>query len=229
MRSTIVIGSLVLAILVGAVAVRHVFVAPDDPQPGPLPPRGAPAVEHSDASRGSPGAPAVVPDAGARARAPSDELLPGDADDLASRWANVDLDAVRAAMPDNLYWKMSAPTSDAVVLEAREAERARWNVEFGKVLSGTGTEEEIQAYYAQRQRLSSDYIEFALYLLEHYLDVLPERDLGLLDLAVRLHQARLEEIPRRLAEALERKQRQDRLREAWLEDQAAFERPSGVD
>jgi hypothetical protein len=134
----------------------------------------------------------------------------------------VDLDEARKALPDNLYWKLSAPTNDPQLQEWRDAERARWNVEYGKILSGTATEEEIRAYYDQRARLSGDYVEFATYVLDHYGDTLPERDTGLLKLARRLHLARLEEIPRKVEEALQRKQAQDAARAAWLADQAQF-------
>ncbi len=145
-----------------------------------------------------------------------------DSDAIAAAWDTVDLDAVREAMPDNLYWKLSAPTKDTHVIEEREAERARWNVEYGKVLSGTATDEEIRAYFDERARLSGDYIEFTTYLLDHYEDTLPERDVGLLKLSRRLHQARLEEIPRKIEEAFERKRAQDAAREAWRKDQERF-------
>jgi hypothetical protein len=91
------------------------------------------------------------------------------------------------------------------------------------VLSNTATEQEIRDYFALRYRLSSEYIEFANYLLDHYRDDIPERDVGLLELAVELHLARLEEIPRQQADAFERKQKHDAAREAWLADQARFE------
>ena len=138
-------------------------------------------------------------------------------------WAEVDLEAVRAAMPHNLYWTMSVPTKDPEVLREREEERARWNVEYGKVLSNTATAQEIDAYYAHRRRLSTDYVEFAGYLLAEYRDKLPKRDVGLLKLAVDMHLARLEEIPRQIAEAHERRTAHDAARRAWLEDQQAFE------
>jgi hypothetical protein len=73
---------------------------------------------------------------------------PPDAYEVALRWSAVDLDAVRDAMPGNLYWRMSAPTSDEELICWREEERARWNQEYGKVLSGNATEEEIEGYYA---------------------------------------------------------------------------------
>lgn len=155
---------------------------------------------------------------------PSDPDTGAEADfESALRWSLVDLDVVREALPDNMYWEMSAPTDDPDVVARREQERARWNREYGKVLSGTASEQEIDDYYALRRRISEDAVEFSAYLTTHYGDVLPERDLGLLQLASRLHRARLEEMPRKLAEALERKHQQDRLREAWRADQAAFE------
>jgi hypothetical protein len=154
---------------------------------------------------------------------PTLELPPGFSDDpMRLPWGIVDLDAVRDALPDNTYWRMAAPTDDLRVQQEREDERSRWNVEYGKVLSGTGTEEEIQAYFAHRQRMSADYVEFVGYVLDHYGDRLPDQDVGLLELARKLHLARLEEIPRKTQEAIERKQAQDAAREAWLQQEAEF-------
>jgi len=164
---------------------------------------------------------AVAPSSGEE-DTPSADLEP-DQDMIALRWAQVDLDALRSAMPDNLYWKLGAPTSDPTVQRERAEERARWNEVYGKVLSGTASEEEIHAYYDQRARLSSDYVEFASRVLQDYGKVLPARDIGLLELSLKMHHARLQQMPRRLTEALERKEHQDRLREAWLADEKAFE------
>jgi hypothetical protein len=145
-----------------------------------------------------------------------------DQDAIAAAWATVDLEEVRRAMPDNLYFQMSAPTTDEAVIAERAAERSRWNDEYGKVLSGTGTEEEVLAYFDLRARLSSDYLEFVTYLLDNHGQSLDERDVGLLDLARRLHAARLQEIPRQVEEALARKRQQDAARAAWLADEEAF-------
>jgi hypothetical protein len=153
----------------------------------------------------------------------SDLVAAPDPDEIAAAWASVDMEEVRNAMPDNLYWKLSSPTNDPKVIEERDAERKRWNDEYGKILSGTASEEEIRAFYDHRARVSGDYVEFVTYLLDHYEEQLPERDVGLLHLARRLHLARLEEIPRKIEEALERKRQQDEAREAWLKDQAQFE------
>lgn len=151
------------------------------------------------------------------------------ADAEASAWANVDMDQVRKAMPDNLYFKMSVPTKDEAVLRQREEERERWNVEYGKVLSGTGSEEEVRDYYDLRARLATDYVEFATYLLDHYGDELPDRDVEMLKVARQMNLARLEEIPRKVEEALERKRQQDEARAAWLADQKEFEDGGGGD
>jgi hypothetical protein len=133
-----------------------------------------------------------------------------------------------APAPDNLYWQTSAPTDDPAVLEQRERDKAYRNEQYGKILSGTGTEEEILDYYDHRMRASSDYIQFVDYLLEHYSNDLNDQDLGLLHIAKRLHQARLEEIPRRIQEARERKAEQDDARRAWREEQAAFGEGGGA-
>jgi hypothetical protein len=178
--------------------------------------------ELEPAGAGESGLPPPVPVPEAAAEEDSEAMD----DALAAAWAQVDLAEVHRAMPDNLFFELAVPTTDEAVIEARAAERRRWNEEYGKILSGTGTEEEIRAYYDQRARLSTDYIEFTSYLLDHYRDVLLERDVGLLELARKLHAARLEEIPRKVEEAFERKRQQDEAREAWLKDEAEFGRGS---
>ena len=138
----------------------------------------------------------------------------------------VDLAEVRAALPDNLYWETAALSDDPQVLEEREREAAYRNEQYGKVLSGTGTEEEILDYYDHRMRVSTDYVAFTDYLLERYGSELTDQDQTLLHVARRLHLARLEEIPRRLQEARERKAVQDEARRKWLEDEQAFQSDS---
>lgn len=191
----------------------------------------APEAPPAAATAARPGAPAaVLPPGAAPSEAeveapPAPEETPGGPtlEEMGGPWALVDMEEIRQAMPYNLYWEQAAPTDDARLVRQREEDRERWNVEYGKVLSGNATEEEIQAYYAYRQKLFADYVEFVSYVLDHYQDELPEQDVGLLELARRLHLARLEEIPRRIQEATERKQQQDAAREAWLADEADFE------
>jgi hypothetical protein len=174
--------------------------------------------------------PAPPPPSAARSRRhgrPPASPRPALDDEAAARaWASVDMAAVRKAMPDNIYWTMSVPTKDPDVLRAREEERERWNTEYGKILSNTATAEEIEAYYARRRRLSNDYIAFAGHLLLKYGRTLPARDVALLKLAIKLHLARLEEIPRQIAEAQARREAHDAARRAWLEEQKAFGAPA---
>lgn len=144
-------------------------------------------------------------------------------DASAVAWSKVDMDAVRAALPDNSYWERSMPTRDPEVLRAREEERAHWEAQYGKVLSSTASEAEVRDYYAHRQRIATDAVEFSSYLLDHYADVLPERDVGLLQLARRLNLARLEQLPRQLRDALERREAHEQARRDWLAQQELFE------
>lgn len=167
---------------------------------------------------------APAPDVAAPPPAPAPEAAP---DELAGTWENVDMEELRRALPDNLYWKMAAPSDDPKVAEERDAERARWNDEYGKVLSGTATDAEIEAYYDGRHELFSDYVEFTKYVLSRHRDELPAQDVELLLLAQKLNLARLVELPRKLEEARARKQRQDAAREAWLADEREFAQPSG--
>src|SRR5688572_8494931 len=144
------------------------------------------APQASPAKGGSTDQAASVPQAAAAPRAkraePDEDPF---ADGQASRgtWEALDMDAVRAAMPDNTYWKMAAPTQDPDLIKWREEERARWNVEYGKVLSNTATAEEIDAYYAERKRLSDDYLEFVVHVLANYGNAIPREGAALLKLA----------------------------------------------
>jgi hypothetical protein len=146
-----------------------------------------------------------------------------DLDRVAEAWSVVDLEEVRRALPHNSYWELAAPTDDQRVLDDRREDVAHWNEQYGKVLSGTASEEEIREYFEHRSRVSSDYVEFTSYLLDHYGAQLPEQGQTLLHLARKLHLARLQELPRKQQEAFERKRAQDAAREAWLADQEAFE------
>jgi hypothetical protein len=134
----------------------------------------------------------------------------------------VDLAQLRERMPDNLYWKIGAPTKDPQVLREREAEERRWNTLFGKVQSSTATEEEIHEYYAHRRQVSEDFIAFARAVLDQYGPQLPEQEKGLYELSIRMHTTRLEELPGQIDDALARKHLQDGRREQW---QRAQNRP----
>ncbi|MCG8417126.1 MAG: hypothetical protein MJE77_04180 [Proteobacteria bacterium] len=138
--------------------------------------------------------------------------------DVANNEYPVSLDDLRERLPDNLYWRFGAPTKDPQILRARAEDEKRWNERYGKVLSNTASEAEVRAYYDHRRQLSEDYIEFATLVLKEYGERLPDRDQRLYELSIELHSARLAEIPRQIADALERKKAQDRRREEWRSD-----------
>lgn len=131
----------------------------------------------------------------------------------------VDLEALRAQLPDNLYWELGAPTKDPEVLKRREDDARRWNDLYGKVLSGMATEEEVRHYYTHRRRVSEDFMAFAATVLAEYGDRLPEQERGLYELSIDMHRTRLAELPAQEQDALARGQAQQRRREAWRQSQ----------
>src|SRR5262245_55383208 len=78
------------------------------------------------AAAARPDAPAAASAPGVAAPPPTPAAEP-EGDQLAGTWEHVDMEALRRALPDNLYWKMAAPSDDPRVQEERDAERARWN------------------------------------------------------------------------------------------------------
>ncbi len=146
--------------------------------------------------------------------------------DTADEWARIDFDEIKKALPDSTYWKMAFPTSDKELIAERERIRAEWNTQFGKVQSNTATDEEIDAYYGDQQKLSEDYVEFLVYLAEHHANEVPRSAIGALKLAGEMHLARLEEIPRKIAEAKERRAAHEKARQEWLAEQAKFATPA---
>ena len=127
----------------------------------------------------------------------------------------VSLEQLRTELPSNRYWTDQAPTRDPEELRRREADAAGWNQLLGKVRSGTASDPEIRAYFDHRRRVSEDAIEFAERVLAAHGTELPDRDRGLLELAVDMHRTRLAELPGEEADAQARKVEQDRRRAEW--------------
>lgn len=127
----------------------------------------------------------------------------------------LNLSSLQAAMPENLYWSLGAPTHDERALEARAAHSRRRNEALGKLQAGEASDEELDAYFEAQRRLHQDYLELCTRVLEDYGEELPEQDRGLYELGARMHRDRLAELPRQRAEALERKRAQDRRRAEW--------------
>jgi len=174
-------------------------------EPSSAPPRRA------EAPPPAPAGPAGR-DAGADAEARASAAPP---DGEESKYP-VDLEHLRSLLPDNLYFRLGAPTDDPAALQARAEEERHWNDLYGKIQSNTATEEEIRSYCDHRRELSEDYVEFASVVLEEYDDKLPERDRGLYELSIKMHKKRLEELPRNLEDALSRRSAHEKQREEWI-------------
>lgn len=129
----------------------------------------------------------------------------------------VDLDALRAKLPDNLYWDTGVPTKEPAELRRRAEVEAKWNTLFGKVQANEATEAEVQQYYEHRRKVSEDAISFATTMLADYGDKLPSQDRGLLELSVRMHRTRLSELPRQQEEALARREAHAQRQREWRE------------
>jgi hypothetical protein len=137
-------------------------------------------------------------------------------------WGDIDLREAQAVMPDNLYWKWGAPTSDPDEIAAREEEKKRRNEEYGRVLSGDADETAVDAYYDYRERLSADYLEFAQWMRHRYGDGLSEEFRGLLDLSIKLNAARLAQIAGDRVNAREHSRTRAEIRADWLSQQKEF-------
>lgn len=140
-------------------------------------------------------------------------------------WGDIDLREAQAVMPDNLYWQQGAPTKDPAVLETREQEKKRRNEEYGRVLAGDASADEVNAYYDYRERLSSDYLEFSEWMLNRYGDTISDEFRGMLELAAKLHKARLAELPQDREDALARSREREKIREEWRREQEEFAQP----
>ena len=143
--------------------------------------------------------------------------------DPAWAWAKVDIERLQSEMPDNLYWTLAAPTSDEWLIAHRKETKAYWEAEYGQILSNKASEKQIRDYYAHQHKVSTDYVIFATQLLNRHIKDLPERDVSFQKLARNLHLARLEELPKKLNNAIELRQKFQARRAEWLADKAAYE------
>jgi hypothetical protein len=137
-------------------------------------------------------------------------------------YGEIDLREAKALMPDNLYWKLGAPTKDPDVLKQRDDEQRRRNEEYGKVLSGDASEDEVRAYYDYKKKLSSDYLEFSEFMSRRYRDSDNKEFVGMLELAMKMHAERLKELPAEEEDALRRSRERAKIREDWQRQKQEF-------
>ncbi|WP_156493471.1 hypothetical protein [Oleiphilus sp. HI0125] len=137
-------------------------------------------------------------------------------------WSKVDLDVVREATTDNLYWTMAAQTDDPSIVEAREAKRAELKAIETKMMARHASEQEIRDYYAYQEKLSEDYVIVLTEILERYGNVLPEDDYAGQALARTMHLNKLQEMPNKISRALEQRQIFIDQKQEWMADKDAY-------
>lgn len=199
-----------LAATCAALVLLLLLAWPKGEAPARVPPPPPPAAQ---AQRAAP--PPATPPPAVTAAAPAAPAAAADAPPLGTGYT-VDLQRLRAQLPDNLYWREAAPTEDPELLKAREEAAARRNTLFGRVQANEASEDEIHAHFAYRRQLSEDYIALSQQVLENGGSALSEGEVSLHQLNIQLHRARLEELPAQEADALERHARHEERRQAWL-------------
>jgi hypothetical protein len=155
----------------------------------------------------------------ARAASPVDDVHPS-TPPLAQTIVDypINLAVLRNQLPDNLYFVLDAPTTDEVELERRRDEKLKWNERFGRVQAGEATVEEVNAYFAQLESVSRDYIEFCEAALALGGDRLPERDRALFEYGITLHRQKLRDIPSQREVALKRQAEQTARQQQWRDE-----------
>ncbi|MCP3098868.1 hypothetical protein LZ198_08270 [Myxococcus sp. K15C18031901] len=208
-----------LAALVLVAALAYVLIAPT-PESETPPVAAAPSAPAAPATPPST-APAAAPVTGSvmkdYLKPPTVDVAQGE--DGPAKPYPIDLEKLRAKLPDNLYWSLAAPTTDAEVLKKREDDTRRWNDAFGRIQSGEATEQEVRDYYAHRRKVSEDMVQFATTVMADHGGELPERDRGLYELSINMHRTRLSEYPRQEEEAQARRREREALRTQWREGQ----------
>lgn len=173
--------------LLAAVVVLISWLSSDgDPAP--------PAKTHPTATGGSAGA----------SQAGDDSAMPSETFAGSQASYPLDLQQLRGKIPDNRYWQLDAPTSDVEVAKERAEKAKARNTMFGRIQANEASAEEIRAYYEERRRVSKDYLELALMVLDGQAGEVSERDRGLFELTANLHRARLKQIDRDQSDALGR-------------------------
>ena len=142
-------------------------------------------------------------------------------------WSNEEYEAVleelREVLPDNVYWDWAAPTRDADVLGRRQVRAHRMARVRAEIEANLADEEEIRGFYTEQWRDSTDYVVFFHELLARRGGEMTNRDVGLAQRAIEIHQTRLAWIPRRIDEAIARRAAYVERKSRWL----AAGKPSG--
>jgi hypothetical protein len=137
-------------------------------------------------------------------------------------YGDIDLREAKTLMPDNIYWQQGAPTKDPDELARREAEKKKRNEEYGRVLAGDASEDEVRSYYDYKKKVSEDYLEFSEFMARRYRSSDHKEMVGLLDMATKMHAEKLSQLPAELEDALARAKEREKVREDWRRQQEEF-------
>ena len=186
---------------------------PDATAPLMLSPQQSPVLQQADDERG------LLE----RLTAGDQELLDKyEFDTRTVAFSKVNLSALQADMPDNLYWEMGAPTQDESVKEIRKEKREYWRQQANKIHANLAEEQEIRDYYSYQNALSEDYVTLTSELIKRNGQDLPDQDYQMLILAAKLHLGRLQEIPAQLARAIEQREKHLSRTAEWLANKEAY-------
>lgn len=183
-KTLVIVAGVVL--LGAAVALSLVLRSKDEPAPATKP------------------APPVVERGGSSSTASTDSGFASETPEGSQASYPIQLEKLRSKIPDNRYWELDSPTSDVEVAKQRAAKAKARNDLLGRITANEASPEEIRAYYDERRRISSDYLELALRVLNGEAGEVSERDRGMFELTANLHRARLKQVDRDQRDALDR-------------------------
>lgn len=201
------LGALVLVLSLSSSRRQATVPPPSETVAAPAASAPAEAVQRSRGAGRPPAAPKVVE---------QPEYIDG------LVYGEIDLREAKALMPDNLYWQLGAPTKDPDVLAKRDEERRKRNEEYGRVLAGDASEDEVKAYYDYKRKLSTDYLEFSEFMSRRFKNSDNKEFVGMLELATKMHTQRLSLLDGEQQEALERSREHAKAREDWKRQQEEF-------
>lgn len=191
MKSKALVISAGVVLLGAAVALSVVLRSKDEPAPAAP---AAPSVPGSSAGSGAGSSSAPPADIGFSSATPEGEQAS----------YPIQLERLRAKIPENRYWELDAPTSDVEVAKQRAAKAKARNDLLGRITANEASPDEVRAYYDERRRISKDYLELALRVLNGEAGEVSERDRGMFELTANLHRARLKQADRDQSDALAR-------------------------
>jgi hypothetical protein len=112
----------------------------------------------------------------------------------------IDVNELKELFPDNLAVPSVSDEERRAKIKARQAR----NQAYGLIAANKATAEQIQAYYEQQSELAADSIEIIEFILDKYGGQLDERERAKQAFLLRQFQKRLEIIPKKEQQALQR-------------------------